>query len=68
MKRRSRFFDDIEDFDGRQKRRRPKSAIYLDPEEMLGKGQLKNKTKSCRSVSSRGTSGNINLLFGYDLS
>uniref|UniRef100_A0AC34F4G3 Uncharacterized protein n=1 Tax=Panagrolaimus sp. ES5 TaxID=591445 RepID=A0AC34F4G3_9BILA len=46
-----------DDFEGGYKRKeRPKSAVYLDPGEMLPKSKLKCKTKSTKSISSRDTS------------
>ena len=58
VKRQPRFFEESEDdFEGYRKKERPKSAVYLDPGEMLPKSRLKSKTKSSKSVSSRDTSG-----------
>ncbi|KAH7699124.1 hypothetical protein AAVH_33773, partial [Aphelenchoides avenae] len=37
------------------KKSRPKSVAYLDPGDIVSKPSLKTKTKSCKSVSSRGT-------------
>uniref|UniRef100_A0A914Y0I4 Uncharacterized protein n=1 Tax=Panagrolaimus superbus TaxID=310955 RepID=A0A914Y0I4_9BILA len=57
IKRQSRFFEESEDdFEGYKRKERPKSAVYLDPGEMLPKSKLKCKTKSTKSISSRDTS------------
>uniref|UniRef100_A0AC34RJG8 Uncharacterized protein n=1 Tax=Panagrolaimus sp. JU765 TaxID=591449 RepID=A0AC34RJG8_9BILA len=67
IKQRSRFFDESEDdFENYRKKIRPKSAIYLEPEEMLTKGKLKDKTKSCKSVSSRGTTEDVRSNYVVD--